>query len=221
MFEFFQVKLVGRAPHEALGFQLQLDGCEHEVLECQDQVNLVVNQPIRGMPGCCPCGGGECWQGWVSGSLRTQGVSILSFCLYSARSSYCPCPVFVCFRAYFDIPVALNYWYILLGSLCYDTIKLLLELLGLLVFVVWDWCTDLDDYVVWSNWNLDGDESAGDGSAADDTTCSFFPYSECHPILVFRVFSAPLGLASLICGSFSKPCPSDLGKAQDVPWIAF
>ena len=117
---------------------------------------------------------------------------------------------------------SLNYKYSLLMNLCYDTIKLLLELLGLLVFVVWDWCTNLDDCnVVWSNWNLDGDESAGDGSAADDTTCSFFPYSECHPILVFRVFSAPLGLAFLICGSFSKPCPSDLGKALDVPWIAF
>ena len=60
-----------------LGFQLQLDGCNHEImiaanvdtrerpcvcfvdagleaLGCQDEVYLVVNLPIRGMPGCCP-----------------------------------------------------------------------------------------------------------------------------------------------------------------------
>ena len=30
----------------------------------------------------------------------------------------------------------------------------------------------------------DGDKSARDGSAADDTTYNFFPYNECHPILV-------------------------------------
>ena len=49
------------------------------------------------------------------------------------------------------------------------------------------------------------------------STYNFFPYSECHPMLVFRVFSAVPGLVSLIRGSFSKLCPSDLGKAQDVP----
>ena len=67
----------------------------------------------------------------------------------------------------------------------------------------------------------DGDESAGDGSAADDTTYISFPYNECHPILEFRVFSVVPDLVSRICGSFSKPCLSDLGKAQDVPSIAF
>ena len=66
----------------------------------------------------------------------------------------------------------------------------------------------------------DGDESAGDGTAAD-TTYSFFPYNECHPILVFRVFSVVPDLVSRIRGSFSKPCLSDLGKTQDVPLIAF
>ena len=32
-----------------------------------------------------------------------------------------------------------------------------------------------------------------------------------HPLLVFRVSSAVADLASLIQGSFSKPCPSYLG----------
>ena len=32
------------------------------------------------------------------------------------------------FRAYFGILIALNYKYILLGSLCYDAIKLLIEM---------------------------------------------------------------------------------------------
>ena len=49
----------------------------------------------------------------------------------------------------------------------------------------------------------------------------FFPHDDCHPILVFRVFTAVPDLVSLIRGSFSKPCPSDLGNAQDVPSIAF
>ena len=67
---------------------------------------------------------------------------------------------------------------------------------------------------VWSHRDPDGDESAGDGSTADYTTYNFFPYNECHPILVLRVLS-------VVGVSFSKPCPSDLGKAQDVPSIAF
>ena len=59
------------------GFQLQLDGCEHEAmitanvstwerscvcfvdagleaLGCQNEVYLAVNLPITGMPSCCP-----------------------------------------------------------------------------------------------------------------------------------------------------------------------
>ena len=75
--------------------------------------------------------------------------------------------------------------------------------------------------VVWSRRDPDGDESAGDGSAADDTTYNFFSYNECHPILVFRVFSVVPDLVSRIRGSFSKPCPSDLGRAQDVLSTAF
>ena len=51
-------------------------------------------------------------------------------------SFHCPFPVFVCIRAYFGIPIAFNHKYILLGSLCYDTVKLLVELFDLLVFVV-------------------------------------------------------------------------------------
>ena len=58
-------------------------------------------------------------------------------------------------------------------------------------------------------------------SAADDTTYNFFPYNECHPVLVFRVFCTVPDLVSLVRGSFSKPCPSDLCMAQDARSIAF
>ena len=37
---------------------------------------------------------------------------------------------------------------------------------------------------------------------------------------MFRVFSAVTDIVSLIRGSFSKICPSDLGKAQEVPWVS-
>ena len=47
-----------------------------------------------------------------------------------------PAQLLVCVTAYFGIPNALNYEYILLGSLCYDAVKLLIELSDLLVFVV-------------------------------------------------------------------------------------
>ena len=89
VFELRQVKSDTKALHEALSFQLQLDGCTHKVmivanssalerscvcfvdagleaLGCQDEVYLVVNLPIRGVPGCCSkqlCVVGECWQG--------------------------------------------------------------------------------------------------------------------------------------------------------------
>ena len=48
-------------------------------------------------------------------------------------------------RAYFGIPIALDYNYILLGSLCYDTFKLLVELFNRLISVVCGWCIDLDE----------------------------------------------------------------------------
>ena len=77
VFEFLQFKSDVRVLREVFGFQLQLDGCKHEVmiaanigtregpsvclvdaglevLGCQDEVYLVVNLPIGGMPGCCP-----------------------------------------------------------------------------------------------------------------------------------------------------------------------
>ena len=57
-------------------------------------------------------------------------------CLSNAKSSFCPCPVLVCVRAYFGIPIVLTYNYILLGSLHYDTIKLLVELFNLIVLIV-------------------------------------------------------------------------------------
>ena len=42
-----------------------------------------------------------------------------------------------------------------------------------------------------------------------------------HPILVFQDFSVVPGLVSHIHDNFSKPCPSDLSKALNVPLIAF
>ena len=53
----------------------------------------------------------------ATAGIRTQSQN--------AKSSYCPCPVFVCVRASFGTPIALNDKYNLLGSLCYDAIKLL------------------------------------------------------------------------------------------------
>ena len=52
-------------------------------------------------------------------------------CLSNAIFSYCPCPVLVCVGVCFDILIAF-----LLGSLCYDAIKLLVELFNLLVFMI-------------------------------------------------------------------------------------
>ena len=63
-------------------------------------------------------------------------------CLSNAKSSFCPCPVLVCVRAYFGIPIVWNYKYLLLGSLCYVGIKLLVELFYLFVFIVRGWCID-------------------------------------------------------------------------------
>ena len=56
----------------------------------------------------------------------------------------------VCVRVYFEKPIALNYKYIFLGSLCYYTVKLLVELLDL-VLMVCGWCIDLNDCdALWS-----------------------------------------------------------------------
>ena len=92
------------------------------------------------------CGGRECWQDELMAHCELSESPSSVVCLSNAISPYCPCLVLVCIWAYFGIPIALNYKYILLGSLCYDSIKLLIEL-----FVVWcNWCTDLNDCdVVW------------------------------------------------------------------------
>ena len=77
VFEFLQVKSDGRTLREAVGFQLQLDGCKREAmiaanvgtwerscvcfadagleaLRCQDEICQVANLAISGMPGCYP-----------------------------------------------------------------------------------------------------------------------------------------------------------------------
>ena len=85
-----------------------------EVLGCQDEVYLVVNLPIRGMPGHCPrqlegvesVGKGES----VVLCELSESPSLI-VCLSNTKFSYSPCPVLVCVRVYFGIPIALNYKY--------------------------------------------------------------------------------------------------------------
>ena len=69
------------------------------MLGCQDKVyNLVVNLPIRGIPGCCPrqlvgvesVGKGE---SVALCELSESPSSVI--CLSNAKSSYCPCLVLV------------------------------------------------------------------------------------------------------------------------------
>ena len=128
VFRFLKVESDVRALREALGFQLQLDGCKHEVmvavnvgtwkrpcacfvdvgleaLGCQDDVYLVVNLPIRGMPGGYPrqlvgvesVGKGE------SVTLCELLDSLSSVvCLSNAKSSHFSCPGLVCVRAYLN-----------------------------------------------------------------------------------------------------------------------
>ena len=98
------------------------------MLGCKDKVYLIVNLHIRGMPGCCPRQpvGVESVgkvESVVLCELSESPSSVI--CLSNAKSSYCPCPVLVCVRVYFGIPIALNY--IFLGSLCNDAIKLLIN----------------------------------------------------------------------------------------------
>ena len=91
-----------RTLHEALGFQLQLDACKHEVmiaasvgtwkgscfcfvdvgleaLRCWDEAYLVVKLLARVMPGGCSrqLVGMKRWQGQVCDSLQTLGLCIL------------------------------------------------------------------------------------------------------------------------------------------------
>ena len=103
VFEFLQVNSNAKALREGLGFQLQLDGRKHEVmivvnvctcerpcvcfvdagpeaLGCQNEVYLVVNLPIRGIPGCCPrqlVGVESVGKGESADLCNTLGVSIL------------------------------------------------------------------------------------------------------------------------------------------------
>ena len=82
------------------------------MLGCQDEVYLVVNLPIRGMPGCCS-------RKFVGVQSVGKGESVALcelcespscvVCLSNAKSSYCPCPELVYVMAYFGIPIALNY----------------------------------------------------------------------------------------------------------------
>ena len=99
------------------------------MLGCQDEDYLVVNQPIRDTPGCYhrqlvgmeSVGKGE--------SVVTRSVHLLS--LVPPTPNLPSVPAQCCY----GIPTALNYKYILFQSLCYDAIKLLIELFNL-IFIV-------------------------------------------------------------------------------------
>ena len=118
------------------------------------------------MPGCCPkqlVGVESVSKGELVALCKFWKSPSIVICLTNTKSSYCPCPVLVCVRVYFDILIALNYKHILLGSLCYDAIELLIEPFNLLIFMFCSWCIELNDCdVVWSRWDWDGDEFAGD-----------------------------------------------------------
>ena len=108
-----------------------------ELLGCKDKAYQVLNLLIRGIPGCCPrqlVGVESAGKGESVALCELSESSSFVVCLSNAKSSYCPCLVLVCVRVYFGIPIALNYKYIL-GSLCYDAIKLPVELFDLLAFV--------------------------------------------------------------------------------------
>ena len=101
-----------------------------EVLGYQDEVYLVVNLPIRRIPGCCHIqlvGVESVGKGESVALCKLSESPSSVVCFTSAKSSYCPCLVLLCFRVFFGIPIALNCKYILLGSLCYDAIKLLIS----------------------------------------------------------------------------------------------
>ena len=81
---------------------------------CVCFVYLVVNLPIRGIPGCCPrqlVGVESAGKGESVALCELSESSSFVVCLSNAKSSYCPCPVLVCVRVYFGIPIALNYKY--------------------------------------------------------------------------------------------------------------
>ena len=131
------------------------------------------------------------------------------------------CPELACVQAYFGIPVTLNYKYILLGSLlwhcqaaCRAVQPPCLHGLRLVHRPEWLWCcvVSLKSGWRWVCWRW---------------VCCWWDYrqllryNECHTVLMFWVFSAVPNPVSLIPASFSKTCPSDFRKAQDVPSITF
>ena len=81
------------------------------MLGCQDEVRLVANLHIKGMPGCCPrhlVGVESVGKGESMALCELEEPPSAVVCLSDAKLSYCPCPVLVGIRAYFDIPIALN-----------------------------------------------------------------------------------------------------------------
>ena len=46
-----------------------------------------------------------------------------------------------------------------------------------------------DGHDMWSSTGVNGDDSAGDGNAADDTAGNILPHYQCHLILMYLFFS--------------------------------
>ena len=90
----------------------------------------------------CTCPLGACQVAGVQSVGKGESLALCKLkessssvvCLSNAKSSFCPCLVLIRVMAHFGIPIALNYKYILLGSLSYDIIKLLVDMFELIVF---------------------------------------------------------------------------------------
>ena len=133
---------------EALGFQLLLDGCKHEVMiaanvgtwerpcvwflmpDLKRWVVIMKSIWLSTFPS------GPCQVAVLDNLWGWRVLARVSRWLFANTSSFhflsfvCPVPnlptfygpVLVCVRSYFGIPIAFDYNYILLGSLCCDTI---------------------------------------------------------------------------------------------------
>ena len=135
VFEFLQVKSDVRTLPEVLGFQLQLGSCKHEVMIAASVApgkNLIIDLKRLDVRmksiwfRTCPFG--ACHVAVLDNLWGWRVLARVSWCgaLYYSESlhplsfvspMHNPCPVLVCVWAYFGIPTALNYKYILLGSL--------------------------------------------------------------------------------------------------------
>ena len=116
-----------------------------EASGCQDEVTLVVNLSIRGVPDCC--------SRQLVGVESVRMYTRLCRLLFANSRSRNPLSFFspvhtlptVPAQCWYASGTTLHSDYFLLGSLCYDAIKLLVKLFDLLIVMVGGWCIDLND----------------------------------------------------------------------------